>query len=624
MMRIVILILIFFGVSHGLSLGQSAPANADTSDKKTVRIIHADEVQFEKTKAGLRQVLRGNVALYQDSTFFYCDSALVFNNSVWATGEIQILQGDSTSIFSDSLYYSGDNKKAKLYGEVALLNKNNELYTDSLDYDLAQKKADYKSKAYLRKGTTKINSNRGTYRLEENMAVFADSVVVVDSNFVLRADTLRFDTKEQTAYFHGPTSIDQDSSKIYCESGYYNFQSGKAEFLKNAAFRRGDQRGRAEKMIYDDSTKVITLVGRADISEGDQLVQGDSIVYFQQEERAEIHGNGFFQDSVRTVRADQIYYNEVNKSISTKGQAKFSEGDIFLDADQLDYDDETGNGLAIGNVVWKDTANDMAIHSDELYYNKETEYVKAIGKRPYMTIIMDGDTMYISGDTLLSERYYEPSKMEDSIAVFSDTLLVADTTILSEDIQVDTLRRIRIYNNVLIYKSDIQGVCDSMVYTEKDSAFTMMEMPVLWSDTSQFTGDTIRIFVKNKSVDYVFQRYNGMIINSGDLVYYNQIQGKEITSYFDQGKPSKTIVEGNAQSIYFALDEEDAYIAANKSICSRIRVHFEERKIRDIVFLTQPKAEMLPMSTPGLSNMRLEGFIWQYESRPKSKEDVIE
>lgn len=586
-----------------VTIGAYGQSTKDTTQTKRVKILHADEVEFVKTSRGMEQTLRGNVALYQDSTFFYCDSAIVMDNNIWAKGNIQILQGDSTSIFSDSLFYSGDEKQAELHGQVALLNNENELYTEALSYNLRDKKAEYRQKAYLQRGSTRINSIRGQYWLNQHTAVFADSVVVVDTNFVLRADTLEFDTDQQIAFFHGPTSINQDSNRIYCESGFYDFVNEKAEFAKNASFRNGAQKGKARRLLYDDSTKTITLIGDAIITEEDQIVKGDSIVYDQRKGDAEIHGNGFFKDSLRQLTGELILYNEKDKSLKTTGRTMYVDGDIQLEADALDYDDATGHGTATGNVIWQDTTNDVAIFSDELRYNKKTEYVKAIGERPYMVILLDQDSMFVSGDTLLSEKYWK-SEVDSGMTV-------------------DTFRRIRVYNDVKIYKNDLQGLCDSLVYTDEDSAFVLMDDPIIWSDTSQFTGDTIKVYVKNKTVDKVFQDQNALIVNSIDLVYYNQIQGKEITSTFRDGNPFETLVEGNAQSIYFALDDEDAYIAANKAICSRILVYFRTRKIREIKFLTLPKAEMLPMDTPGLKDIKLEEFIWNYDDRPKTKDDVI-
>jgi lipopolysaccharide transport protein LptA len=604
--RALILISIFylFGFSPEALAQVSDSAAGDTTNPQHIHIIHADDIFFGQKEGGLVQRLIGNVALYQDSTFFYCDSAIVFQNTIWANGNVQILQGDSTSIFSDSLFYSGEEKTANLYGKVALLSDENELFTEELNYDLKNKMASYSAEAYLKKGSTMIRSNRGYYWLDEHMAMFADSIVVVDSNFVLKSDTLNFDTKDQIAIFQGPTAIEQGANSIYCEEGYYDLKKKKAEFSKHAVFIKDDQKGRADRLLYNDSLGVITMIGNAVIIENDQEVRGDSIVYFQDSAKGEIHGNAYFQDSVRRIEADVLIYNEDNESIKTIGEANISDGDVQLAADFLEYTEATGQGLAIGNVIWRDTTNDMAIYADVLNYNKKTEYVRALGDRPYLTIVMDNDTMYIAGDTLISDTY---------------TLEGMDSSLPT----LDTFRRIKIYNDVRIYKSDMQGLCDSLVYTEQDSAFKLLIEPLLWSDTSQFSGDTIKIFIKKKSIDYVHQIGESMIISSDDLTYYNQIQGKQIRSYFKEGGPDHTLVEGNAQSLYYAKDEEGGYIAANKSICSKIQINFKSKKIENILFLSQPKAEMLPMSTKGLRALRLEGFKWEFEKRPKSSQDAI-
>lgn len=595
--RILMLVLLFSAV---ILNAQSETISTDTLDPEQVHILHADDIFFEQTKEGLEQRLVGNVALYQDSTFFYCDSAIIIDNQVWAKGNIQILQGDSTRIFSDSLFYSGDDRQADLYGEVSLYNRENTLFTSVLSYDLDERVASYTSRAVLARGSTKITSRRGSYLLNERLAVFADSVVVIDTNFVLKADTLNFDTESQIALFQGPTSIEREGNLMYCEDGFYNLKTGNAEFIGKASFVKEEQRGRADRFRYNDSLGIITLIGNALILENDRRVTGDSIVYFQKEEKGEIHGDGHFEDSTRVIDAGEIYFNEKNKSLITRSGASFAEGDIILDANILEYDDESGQGRAQGQVIWRDTANDVAIFCDLLNYNKKSEYVEALGERPYMAVILDSDTMFVSGDTLISEK-----------------LPTADT------LSSDSIRRIRIFHNVKIFKSDMQGLCDSLVYSERDSAFTLIRDPFIWSDTSQFSSDTIRVYLKDKTVDHVHQIGNSLIVNSTDLIYFNQIQGKQIWTFMQEGKPHQTIVEGNAQTIYFALDDEDAYIAANKSICSKIRIAFKERKIDDITFLAQPKAEMLPMNTAGLKDIRLEGYVWNYDNRPESKDEVI-
>ena len=573
----------------------------DTIKSDLVHIIHSDEIAFKKEGKDIVQKLRGNVKLYKDSTFFYCDSAIILGDDLWAEGNIQIIQGDSTSIFADSLYYSGEEDQAELYGEVALNHENNELYSDELIYNLTEKRASYYSGAQLIKGSSNITSKRGYYYLENKMAYFKDTVIVVDSNFTLKTDSLQFNTASQTAVFKAPTSIEQDPNLIYCESGYYDLKNRKARFRQNAAFVKSDQKGEADEIWYDDSTHVLQLIGRAKIYDTKKRATADRIVFFEDEEVAELSGNAKFRDEKRKVEAAFIRYDQKNDVVKTSGQSSFEEGSQQIIADDIDYDDGSGMALASGSVTYRDTANDLAIHCDQLIYDKETEYIQALGDRPWMEVIMDSDTMFVSADTLISTR-----------------------EIITDSVRSDTIKHIHFYNDVRIYKSDMQALCDSLAFSSKDSVFTLYVSPVLWSDTSQFTADTMRIFLKERKIDRLKQIKNALIINSDDLVYFNQIQGKWVTSYFKSGSPQYTIVEGNAESIYFGKDEDDAYIGGNQSLSSKIRINFEEKKIREIVFLTLPKAEMLPMGTPGLAQKKLEGFVWRFEERPLSKKDILE
>src|SRR5690625_7843067 len=83
-------------------------------------------------------------------------------------------------------------------------------------------------------------------------------------------------------------------------------------------------------------------------------------------------------------------------------------------------------------------------------------------------------------------------------------------------------------------------------------------------------------------------RGNAFIITSPDSVFFNQIKGRDIKAYFEEGKLVRTDVEGNAESIYFPLDEENAYIGMNIIVCSKIDMYFVEIYVTGIDLLVHP------------------------------------
>src|SRR4051794_39590430 len=93
------------------------PLTTDTTAKKQINILHADKISYKKTDSlNEYQLLVGNVAVKQEKTLFYCDSAALNTkaNILEAYGKVHINDNDSLNIFSDYLKYLGKEKKAIL------------------------------------------------------------------------------------------------------------------------------------------------------------------------------------------------------------------------------------------------------------------------------------------------------------------------------------------------------------------------------------------------------------------------------------------------------------------------------------------------------------------------------
>jgi len=576
---------------------QSQLTEQDTSKENSDLVIidHAD-VAIGIVGEG-RQLFKDvrQVELRQGNTYMYCDSAFLYdNNDVRAWGNVIIQQGDSVNIFSDSLLYKGFEKKADLFGEVVLESEDQKLFTNKLTYDLKTKVATYFEGATLTNDTTQLKSKRGYFYVDKNEAFFKDSVTVVDPEFELKTDTLRFDTKNKIAHFLGPTLISQNDGKIYCEDGFYDTRNKQAEFTQNAQYQKEEQKAWADLMEYDGNKKETTLTGNARFIDGEKRAKADVIRYEEGKEITNLEGNAYFKDEKQEVRSERIRYDSKNEVYNTLGRSRMSDPPQILEADNIDYDGTIG--IATGNVVWQDTVENISIsHCDSATYIKDQDYFKAMGGRPLLTTLMDDDTLFLSSDTLVAFK----QNPEDSI------------------------RTLIAYDDVRLLKSDLQAVCDSLVYSEMDSLFKFYDDPIIWSDTSQFSADTIHIQLVEKKVDRIFMYRNSFMINSPDEIYFNQIKGKNITVFFKDEEVDRMKVVGNAESVYYAIDDDDAYIGANKTVASELMLHFGNNEITNIIFYNQAKAKFSPMQKAVDSELRLDGFSWETKRRPTSIEDLF-
>ena len=596
-------ILKFLLVFSGLVFLQQAGISQierDTMKNTDIAYKQADSAYYLTTQG--MEILMGNVMIRSDSTFMFCDSAVLMDTAVLVIGNVSIVQSDTVFIFADSAIYYPDSLIVNMFGyeeeNVVLQNGDQKLFTRALEYDVENKIARYHQSAVLQNDRTLLRSRRGTYLVNDKLAMFYDDVVVQDSSFNLWADSLHYLTEANRAIFRGPTRIEIDSSNVYAEAGYYDIENEFAEFLENAQYEKGDERARADLIKYNGISKEIILTGKAIYTDNDTQITADSIIHNRETEISRLMGNAEFVDSSNYAKSDLIIYDAKKESFITEGRSRLVDPPMIIEADFIDYSKTEGAGIARGDVIWQDTSANTIIYCDEIVKDSVNDLTKAYSlgeERPLLENILDNDTLFLSADTLINMSGAE----QDS----NDMFLA--------------------YNDVKIFKSDFNAICDSLSFQTQDSIFRLFYNPYMWSDTTQFSGDSIDIILKNDKIDQVQIKQNGFIIDTPDNQFFNQVKGRTINVFFVEDELDHMIVEGNAESLYYILDSKDAYIGVSKTSCSKIKFIFEAKELQDILFYARPESRLTPMDKADHNAMRLSGFLWNIENKPDSVESIV-
>jgi lipopolysaccharide export system protein LptA len=598
----IIRLFIFCCLSLGYFPILAQQATPDSLSAKLVEVDHADVLSFvQLPDKSYLQVLSGAVELRQDSIFMYCDSATIRQgNYVVAKGNVIIQQGDSTSIFADSLIYDGEIGLAEFFGEVILTNGKQRLFTQKLTYDVGTKIATYLGGGTMVSDSLQLSSQRGYYYADSSMALFREDVVLIDTAFTLLSDSLQYFTSQSLARFFGPTSIRRDSTLIYCEAGEYQTDTQVGAFYTNAVVDRGAQLAEADTINFDGQQQRYLLIGNARFSDDVRKASADRISYDESTDVTILSGRANYTDDTQAITGDYIYYDATREIYKTRGRSLVSNPPQLLEADTIDFDETSGMGLASGSVIWRDTSAQLSITCARVDFQQRNDFIRATGGakgRPLLTSQVEGDTLFLTADTLTAFR--------------------PDTTGL------DSSRVLLAHYDVRLYKSNLQALADSLIYLSADSSFHFFYGPILWSDTTQFLADSITVALKNDAIDQIFLQNNGLIVNSPDEIYFNQIKGKNITAFFTEGDIRQMDVSGNAESLYYALDDQQAYIGLNQTVCSEMRLFFEEKTINRISFYTEPKGGFLPMNQVDHEAVKLRGFCWETEARPAGLGDLF-
>ncbi|MEO7444353.1 MAG: OstA family protein, partial [Ferruginibacter sp.] len=79
-----------------------------------------------------------------------------------------------------------------------------------------------------------------------------------------------------------------------------------------------------------------------------------------------------------------------------------------------------------------------------------------------------------------------------------------------------------------------------------------------------------------------------------------------------------------AESIYYPMNEDSAYVGMNRSSGDVIDIFFQEKILYRIKFVNDINGVLYPLKQIPPGKDRLKDFIWQDNRRPKNKLQLFE
>lgn len=606
-----------------------------------------------------------NPVFRQDNATLRCDSAVFYSdkNLFDAFRNVHINQGDTINIYSDYLNYNGNTKIAHLTNNVKMIDRESTLTTNILDYNMATKYGTYITGGKIVSKDVTLTSKNGYYFSNSRDAFFRYNVVVVTPETVIKSDTLRYNTLTNWTYFYGPTNIKGKDDNLYTENGAYNTKTQYAYFGKKNLYTTGSKSLKGDSLYYDGIAgygKAVRNIVFKDTTDK-MVMYGQLGFYYKKDQKTIVTKNPY----VGMGTADSIKVNDKLQPDSLWMGADTLETQMVLkktltliSSPVIKKDNELGEeekeekkvGASKPKVAaTEETISDKKQKRLDKKAGKGKEVTKQVPKNEKITLGKDS----LAKDSLLKDSLAIPKK---AIPILKDSLLrskadsvtkkgkdstvkvlktalplakgKAVTPLVKDTVPfnpADTVRTrvIKAYHNVRVFKANMQATADSLFYTSADSTLRWYRDPILWSEGSQQTGDTIYLQLKNKKLNTLQVIQNAFLVNvNADSARYNQIKGKLITAFFKDGKLKNMFVDGNAESIYFNQNEKKVYTDMNQTVSSRIKILFKEKEIEKIVTIREPDGVRTPV--PELKeDVFLTGFKWKPELRPLSKKEVI-
>ncbi len=205
----------------------------------------------------------------------------------------------------------------------------------------------------------------------------------------------------------------------------------------------------------------------------------------------------------------------------------------------------------------------------------------------------------------------------------STAVIPGDSTAVNRPPRDTTpIRYVLAWNNVKMYRSDMQAACDSMVFSELDSIARLYGEPVLWNEVrNQLTADEMQLLMKDGTFSRGSMLTNAWIISKQDSVHFNQIKSTEMLGYFYDSKLYRFDALGGVSAIFYMADE-DVITTVNLKESRSLTAALKDGQAQRLLYMESIKSDAYPVGDVEPEKQRLKGFVWRGDERPVSRETI--
>ena len=447
----------------------------------------------------------------------------------------------------------------------------------------------YCDKAYFYNKTNNISAHGNIKMVQgDSLTVYADhlyyngntkmarlrhNVRMENKELTLYTDSLNYDRKANIGYYFKGGKLVDTTNVLTSVKGKYYPDLDIAVFQNKVVLNNKDFDLFSDTLKYETVNKIAYILGPSDIIQDSTRIYSEYGWYNTIKDNAKLIDNSYLRDlEGRRLSADTLYYNQ-----------------------------RTGDAEGFQNVALRDSAQSLLLTGNYGIYNEKNNKGFVIDKATVIDF-SSTDSTFITSDTI----FYDSSKDDNT--------------------------QIKAYYNVQSWNIDFQSLCDSLHYNSSDSIVQMFGSPIIWNGRNQITGEKIKMYTKNETIDKVDVIGNAFIYSKNDTLAINQVSGKLITAYLTNGKLTKADVSGNAISVYFVEEDRDStqinepkeYVGINRAESSELRIFFgEKNQIRKISMTPNSNGVMYtPDKMSQTKITRLSGYADYEYMRPTDQYDI--
>lgn len=395
-------------------------------------------------------------------------------------------------------------------------------------------------------------------------------VRLINKDVELETYTFYYDIASNIGYYDNEGKITDAENQLTSGYGQYSPDTKDAEFREHVVLNdieEKDFRMTTETLLYNTGTHIARIISPTTI----------------------------VTDSATVYSSNGIYNTDMGFSELFDRSLIVTEGGNTLTGDTIYYDQKAGFGEAFGNMVLTDSVRQTMLEGNYGCYFEKQDSAFATNRARILEY-SKGDTLYMHGDTIRSYVLHD-----------------------------DSTHVMTAYPRVRFWRVDIQGLCDSLSFMERDSTLYMHRHPIVWNEARQIFGNVIYVHFNDSTVDWAKLPEFGFTAEHVGEEFYNQLSGKEMLATFVDGNMRRLDVSGNVEVVLLPEESDSTINKIVNSESSFLTADFSAgpMQVERIKMWPDVTGTATPLYLAKKSIFYLSNFQWYEALRPKDKDDIF-
>jgi len=366
---------------------------------------------------------------------------------------------------------------------------------------------------------------------------------------LIQADQLEQVTRNEISFkkLTGKVIFQKGELTLKCDLVYWYEKDDRAEFYNHIIATKKTQTLTCERLTFFNETDLLVARDNPVLTDQKTRITAKSIRFYTKDEISEAEGNVYLNDDKRNLQAKFVTYSSPEKKT-----------------------------IALQNAVLNDLKRHTSLTADSLVYFNESGNMEAMLSPEMIRRDSTGkETFRIKGDLIKSD--------EDAGNFLS-------------------------MGHVVIKQEDFIATCERVEYNDSTEFATLIGKPRVVSNDQVIAGQRMDLRFKDEKLYSLFIDQNAVATSDsfaylpstdtsravGDsVVTHDEIAGKFMEIYFEDGKADSVRVFGMATSYYNVL--EDSIIqGVNEASGDTVIINFSKGKIQTLTVIGGTEGRFIP------------------------------